>query len=84
MTCFQHDSEKSVPTKRETDLCAHVLNLLHEQSAVDYVHMNINDVSPTCFDTNVLSSGSKICQVSKQLHVLSYYLEGSTVCSGLR
>jgi hypothetical protein len=61
MTCFQHDSEKSVPTNRETDLCAHVLSLLDQQNAVDYVRMNIKDVSPTCFDTSELSPGRKIC-----------------------
>jgi len=84
MTCFQHVIEKSVPTEGETDLCAHVLNLLHQQTAVDYVHVNIKDESPTCFDTSILSAGSKICQVLNQLPMLSYYLEGSTICSGFR
>ena len=75
MTCFQDDCEKSVPTEGETDLCAHVLNLLPQQTAVDYVHVDIKDVSPTCFDTSILSAGNKICQVSNQLPVLSCYLE---------
>lgn len=48
------------------------------------IRINIKDVAPTCFGTSVTSSGSTIRQVSNQLPVISYYLQGCAVCSRLR
>jgi hypothetical protein len=48
------------------------------------IRINIKDVAPTCFGTSVPSSGSTICQVSNQLPVISYYLQGWALCSTLR